>query len=151
MYKREYTFSSHIAELKSHVARLQNEIEALRGRSCRIYGRFKLKEVTHPLYHDGWVADRMALKATLAQKVSKVRAILWLPKGVGHSVDVNFAVNGKPASVTMTGGTATVSVKAALDQGADIDISLAVSPTRRASDTDGRMISVILKQIKLIE
>jgi len=140
MYKREYRFSEVIDDLRRQVSEWKSTSYV------PVVGRIKLKHVTVPMFHDGWVGKEFRATVELREPIRGVSANVWLPGSVAP-VEVRLCCDGLSERKLVRGGLSTLRIRLRKRRGDLVEVALAAEPVRIAAANDSREITIILDSI----
>lgn len=132
--------------------------ESLRADECQpadlksmsyvpVLGLAKVKDVSAPLFPDGWMGNEMRAVLELRDQVRTVSANLWLPEGIGQERDVRLNFGDASAQQRMVGGMNTINLDVLHFSGEIVSLALVAESTFSANPPDSRQISVIVDSI----
>lgn len=140
MYKREYRFSEIIDDLKRQV----NEWRSTSY--VPVLGLAKIKRVSAPMYHDGWMARELSATIELRGDIRTICASVWLPDGEAP-LEMQLSFAGASARKLIVGGVNTISLQPQGRTNQSAELTLTAERVRLAGPHDSREISVIVDSI----
>lgn len=140
MYKREYRFSEVIDDLRRQIREWQGTsyIPAL--------GLAKVKHVSAPLYHDGWMSNALRADIELREDTRTLIANVWLPDDE-EPIDLEVRFDSSSARSRVVGGVNSIRLPISGSAGQQYALEITATPTRPASASDERRISVIVDSL----
>lgn len=140
MYKREYRFSEVIDDLRRQIREWQ-------GTSyVPVLGLAKVKHVSAPLYHDGWMGEVLRADIELREDARTLIANVWLPDDE-EPIDLDVRFDTSILRSRIVGGVNSVRLPISSRTGQRYELELIATPTRPASASDERRISVIVDSL----
>ena len=140
MYKREYRFSDVIDDLKRQIAEWKS------CSSLPILGLAKVKRVTVPLFHDGWMGSEVRANVELRKEVRAVSANVWLPDDE-QPIEMSLSFGERSTRMTISPGVNTIRLDARRNINEIVELALLADAVRVAGPNDAREISVIVDSI----
>lgn len=145
LYKREYSYEQHIAELKSYIHSVEKAMH------LPLQGSAKLLEVSIPPYPDleNLFMNRMVeFKLKLLKPAMKARLAFWAPETIDKDSAVSFAIQNESGNARVAPGELK-EIELHFEQPlvGEIVARIACDRSRQASMTDTREVSIILHEI----
>lgn len=140
MYKREYRFSEVIDDLR-------RQIKEWQGTSyLPVLGLAKVKHVHCPLYHDGWMGETLQADIELREDVRNLVANVWLPDDE-EPIDLEISFGKWSTRSHVAGGMSALRLPIFGNSENQYELKMVATPSRAASPTDERRISVIVDSL----
>ncbi len=143
MYKREYRFSEIIDDLKRQLAEWKS------ASYVPVLGLAKVKHVSTPIFHDGWMGKEVRGRVELHQDVRNVAANVWLPDDHKAPLQLTVTFGSATAHKSLSGGPNTIELDVSHRSGETVEFALTADPVRKASANDSREVSAILDSLIL--
>ncbi len=145
LYKREYSFSDHIARQKAYIDELR------RSSYVPLVGYAKIGEVRSPLFPDRFMETKLAFSMEALRPAMALRLIAYRPEVFEETVDISVAVGSQMATATATGGMFEITVDFLAPLTGMMEVSVTASRAQRPpASTDIRDLSIIVDRIELV-